>query len=128
MYTNNKAIGWPITSTTVQIVHSDGKLEEFKHQVKASQILSQNPNSFLCSSESMLVGARAQQLGPQDTLHPTQIYFLIPLSEAKTPLSLHRLCSLAITASDALSGSDLDSPSITDCGFHGWSLPVLPKA
>ncbi|EXB63629.1 hypothetical protein L484_026971 [Morus notabilis] len=115
-YTTNKArmslINW---QNATQIIHFEGKLQEYIHPVKSGQVLSQNPNCFLCSSESMFVGAHVPQLPTNEELQPGQIYFLLPLSQAKTPLSLQDLCALAIKASSALSASN------KRIGFHNTS-------
>ncbi|GMN37471.1 hypothetical protein TIFTF001_006840 [Ficus carica] len=113
-YTNNKArmslVNWPCT---VQIIHFEGKLQEYEHPVKAAQVLSQKQGCFLCSSESMFIDAHVPQLPLNEELQLGQIYFLLPLSQAKTPLSLQDLCALAIKASSALSCS-----SNRGVGFH----------
>ncbi|CAL0329210.1 unnamed protein product [Lupinus luteus] len=88
--------------TRVNIIHMDGKLEQFKEPIKAEHALFQNPNCFLCSSESMHVGSLLTRVDPNEELHFDHIYFLIPLSKSHIPLSLHQLCELAIMANAAL--------------------------
>ncbi|XP_024923021.3 uncharacterized protein LOC112489144 [Ziziphus jujuba] len=94
------SLNWPHTT---KIIHLDGSLQELRHTVKASQILTQNPNTFLCSSESMYIDKLATQIPSEEDLQLGQIYFLIPISQSKAPFSLQDLCSLAIKASTALS-------------------------
>ncbi|XP_050365319.1 uncharacterized protein LOC126783829 [Argentina anserina] len=97
-------------SITVKIVHLNGKLQELRNPVQASHILSKNPNCFLCPSESMFVDADAPQVPKNEELQLGQIYFLMPVSQLKAPLSLQDLCSLAIKASVALEkGSNLSA-------------------
>ncbi|KAF3435636.1 hypothetical protein FNV43_RR22727 [Rhamnella rubrinervis] len=93
---------WPHTA---KIVHIDGSLQELNHSVGARHILSQNPNSFLCSWETMDVDQQAPQVGSEEELQLGQVYFLIPLSQSTRQLSLHDLCALAVKASTALSHS-----------------------
>ncbi|KAH0977700.1 hypothetical protein GBA52_027419 [Prunus armeniaca] len=50
----------------------------------------------------MYVGSCAPQVPKDEELRLGQIYFLMPLSQSKSPLSLQDLCSLAIKASAAL--------------------------
>lgn len=97
-----ESLNWP---HTVKIIHPDGGLQELTHTVKASQILTHNPNSFLCCSESMHIDKLATPIPSEEDLQLGQIYFLIPLSQSKAPLSLQELCSLAIKASTALSNA-----------------------
>ncbi|PON43655.1 hypothetical protein TorRG33x02_333360 [Trema orientale] len=125
LYTTNYKAGrmrlkGPVTA---QIIHLDGRLEELKQPLKAAQVLSRTPNCFLCSSESMFIGAHPPQLGPDDYLQLGQIYFLLPLSHSRAPLSLPDLCALAIKASSALSRSSCRG-SIGIYGFQGHCCKV----
>ncbi|KAJ4716440.1 HTH-type transcriptional regulator [Melia azedarach] len=90
-------------STTAKIIHLDGRLQEFRQPIKAGSILSQNPNCFLCSSESMYIGSQVPRLLEDEEIQLGQIYFLMSLSRSQSPLTLQELCSLAIKASSALS-------------------------
>lgn len=91
--------------STVNIVHFDGKLQQLKEPVKAWHVLSQNPNHFLCSSESMYVGSPMTPVVPNEELQLNHIYFLVPRSKSRLPLSLEDLCALAIKANAALAHS-----------------------
>lgn len=96
--------------STVKIVHLDGKLQELRNPVKPCHILSQNPNCFLCPWEFMFVDSDAPQVPTDEELQLGQIYFLMPVSQLRAPLSLQDLCSLAIKASVALAkGSSLSA-------------------
>ena len=119
--TNYKAVRMRINGPlTAQIIHWDGSLEELKQPLKAAQILSRSPNCFLCSSESMFVGTHPPQLAADDDLQLGQIYFLLPLSPSRAPLSLPDLCALAIMASSALSRSGYKGIY----GFQGYYCKV----
>lgn len=98
-------INWPTPTqiATANIIYMDGKLQRFRQSIKASQVLSQNPGCFLCSSESMYVDSYLQHVSEDEDLKLGQIYFLMPLSKSQAPLTLQELCSLAIKASSALS-------------------------
>ncbi|KAK9942314.1 hypothetical protein M0R45_007986 [Rubus argutus] len=97
-------------SSTVKIIHLDGKLQELRNPAKASHILSQNPNCFLCLSESMFLDSYAPHVPKDEELQLGQIYFLMPVSQSRAPLTLRDLCSLAIKASAALAnGSNLSA-------------------
>ncbi|KAK7257912.1 hypothetical protein RIF29_32233 [Crotalaria pallida] len=93
--------------SNVNIIHLDGKLEQFNEPIKAEHALFQNPNCFLCSSESMYVGSLLPHVDPNEELQFDHIYFLMPLSKSHVPLSLHDLCALAIKANAALVRSEL---------------------
>ncbi|KAH7835111.1 hypothetical protein Vadar_022960 [Vaccinium darrowii] len=93
---------WPPTAMVIDL---EGKLQNFSQPIKASEILSQNPNCFLGSSETMFIGSHVPQVPNNEELQLGQIYFLIPISKSRTPLSLQDLCALAIKASSALDNS-----------------------
>ncbi|GMY11621.1 hypothetical protein FCV25MIE_06860 [Fagus crenata] len=99
-------------SKTTKVIHMDGWVQELKQPIQAKAITPQNPNCFLCSSESLSIGTCAPQVSDEEDLQPGHIYFLMPLSKAHQPLSLPDLCALAIKASTALGGNAVYSSSI----------------
>lgn len=94
-----------------KVIHVDGQIQELQQPMKASNITSQNPGCFLCNSESIFIGSCVPRLPEEELLQPGQIYFLMPISCAHTPMSLADLCALAIKAS---SGMGKDRPSLSD--------------
>ncbi|OAY33883.1 uncharacterized protein LOC110629303 [Manihot esculenta] len=90
------------SQSTIKVVRCDGKLQELKQPIKASYIKTQNPNFFLCSSESMIVGMCVPEISDDEELQLGQIYFLLPLSQAHKPLFLPDLCALAAIASSSI--------------------------
>ncbi|KAE8695919.1 putative STS14 protein precursor [Hibiscus syriacus] len=99
------------SSTSAKVVHTDGRVQEFRQSLQASNIVSQNPGHFLCSSESMSIGTCVPHVPGDEKLHPGQIYFLLPLSQSDKPLSLPDLCSLAIKANSGLGRHSVDLSS-----------------
>ncbi|XP_048135641.1 uncharacterized protein LOC115737217 [Rhodamnia argentea] len=94
--------------STLKLIHTDGRLQEFTQTIKASHLLSQNPNCFLCSSESMFIDSTVPRIHEEEDLCLGQLYFLLPLSMSRAPLTLRELCLLAIKASAVLeSGASL---------------------
>ncbi|KAF8028329.1 hypothetical protein BT93_E1061 [Corymbia citriodora subsp. variegata] len=91
--------------STLKVIHMDGSLQEFTQAIKASHLLSQNPNCFLCSSESMFINSIAPQIHEEEDLCLGQLYFLLPLSMSRVPLSLRELCMLAVKAHAVLGSS-----------------------
>ncbi|KAK1560998.1 hypothetical protein Q3G72_033288 [Acer saccharum] len=91
------------SSSTAKIIHHlDGKLQEFKLPTKAGQVLSKNPNCFLCCSDTMQIDSPLHHTKEDEQLQIGQIYFLMPLRKSQAPLSLPQLCALAIQASSVL--------------------------
>lgn len=99
---------------TSKIIHMNyGWLHEIKLPMQAKAVTSQNPNCFLCSSDSMFIGNCPTQVHPEEELQPGHIYFLMPLSRAHLPLSLPDLCALAIKTTFALGKNGVDFSSIS---------------
>ena len=91
--------------SSVNVINVEGKLQRYKVGIKAKDVLSQNPNCFMCSSESMYVGSLLPHVALREELRLEHVYFLIPLSKSHTPLSLEYLGQLAIKANTALAHS-----------------------
>nr|ACU16055.1 unknown [Glycine max] len=91
--------------STVNIVHLDGKLQQLKESIKAWKVLSENPNCYICCSESMYVGSPMPPLAPSEELQLGLIYFLAPIPKSRIPLSLQDLGALAIKANAALAAA-----------------------
>uniref|UniRef100_A0A7C9D1P9 Uncharacterized protein n=1 Tax=Opuntia streptacantha TaxID=393608 RepID=A0A7C9D1P9_OPUST len=91
----------------VRVIQPDGKVKEFNPPICAAQILSQNPNCILCSSDSMFVDSYPEHVPESEELHTGHLYFLMPKSKAQMPLSLEDLCELAIKASSNICIDDL---------------------
>ncbi|KAI5661008.1 hypothetical protein M9H77_20331 [Catharanthus roseus] len=113
---------------TIMIIQLNGNLQELKKPViKAREILTQNPNCFICCSETMNVGSIPIPIAEDDELQAGQLYFLMPISKSQFPLTLQDLCTMAIKASKALNLSeDRSSPIFIDekCSAVGglWSM------
>ncbi|XVF17795.1 hypothetical protein REPUB_Repub10bG0154700 [Reevesia pubescens] len=94
------------SSTAAKVVHIDGRVQEFRQPIQGKNIISQNPNCFLCNSESMSIGCSVPQVPDDEELQPGTIYFLLPLSQSHKPLTLPDLCALAIKAASSGLGED----------------------
>ncbi|KAI9180429.1 hypothetical protein LWI28_004729 [Acer negundo] len=105
--------------STAKIIRMDGRLQEIRQPIKAGDVISQNPKTFLCSSESMYVDSVLPHVPEDEELQLGQIYFLMPLSKSHVPLTLQELCSLAIKASSALSDNHL----ITTTNWVSYRTP-----
>ncbi|KAM3377063.1 hypothetical protein P3S68_009476 [Capsicum galapagoense] len=91
-----------LVNKVAMVIQINGKLQEFRQPITAGEILVQNPNFFLCSSEAMNVNSLVPQLAKDEMLQLGQLYFLMPISKLQTPLSLQDMCVLAVKASTAL--------------------------
>ncbi|GAB4847088.1 hypothetical protein Ancab_026098 [Ancistrocladus abbreviatus] len=96
-----------LSATTVKVVDMEGGVREFEPPISAGKVVSTtNPNCFLCSWETMLIDTLVQRVAEEVELQPAHLYFLMPISLSKKPLSLKDLCVLAINASSKLSIHD----------------------
>ncbi|KAL3515216.1 hypothetical protein ACH5RR_022118 [Cinchona calisaya] len=105
-------------SAAAQVVYWNGKLQELWQPIKAEEILTQDPNFFLCSSETMNLNSVPCQMAKDEELQLGQLYFLIPVSKLHLPFSLQDLCKLAISASKALNDSDMGFTSDVELSTH----------
>ncbi|XP_059310807.1 uncharacterized protein LOC132062205 [Lycium ferocissimum] len=98
---NGTIMNLPVTKVAM-VIQMNGKLQEFQQPITAGEILIQNPDFFICSSEAMNVNSLVPQLAKDEILQLGQLYFLLPVSKLNTPLSLQDMCALAVKASTAL--------------------------
>ncbi|RRT67286.1 hypothetical protein B296_00024698, partial [Ensete ventricosum] len=98
---------------TAKVIRADGKMEEYETAVPAGHVVARSPGYYVCSGEAMQVGARPPVVGEGEQLQPGQLYFLLPLSYSRRPLSLPDLCLFAAKASAALR-----QPSSLACNAH----------
>ncbi|KAM7250587.1 hypothetical protein ACFE04_022470 [Oxalis oulophora] len=101
----------PQQITIIHVDENKGKVEELKQPIKAEYLVTQNPNYFICSSESMSIGTCPPRVCDDEELQLGQIYFMLPKSRANEPLSLPDLCGLAIKASSAVAKDAVDFSS-----------------
>ncbi|CAH9124358.1 unnamed protein product [Cuscuta epithymum] len=121
----------PAVAGVAILVKLDGKAQEFwQPAVRAGDILSENPNCILCSSEALNVDSPVEPLAGDEELQLGQLYFLLPIGKSHLPLSLHDLCVLAVTASAALGDRRLNvvRESRVPAGGGGFSAEALVAA
>ncbi|KAK3130428.1 hypothetical protein QOZ80_6BG0493320 [Eleusine coracana subsp. coracana] len=95
-------------SSTAKVVDLDGSMAQFAAPVTAREALAaitggRGPSSrFLCCSDELYFDAPARALAEHDALRAGQIYFALPLSMLRRPLSDQDMAALAVKASAAL--------------------------
>ncbi|KAJ4963669.1 hypothetical protein NE237_023608 [Protea cynaroides] len=95
-----------IQKSEAMVIDADGKLQKFKEQTKVRDVISQNPNCFLCNAESIYVDSCFPPLPDTEELQFGQIYFLLPLTKQNIPVTLPDLCTLAIRTASVLRKRD----------------------
>ncbi|XP_021725465.1 uncharacterized protein LOC110692729 [Chenopodium quinoa] len=87
---------------TAKLILEDGRLEEFSYPVKASYLLSKDPNVFICNSDEMDFDGYVSAVRAEDELQPGQLYFALPLAKLSRPLHAEDMAALAVKANAAL--------------------------
>ncbi|KAI3669882.1 hypothetical protein L6452_41342 [Arctium lappa] len=101
---------------TVKLISHDGTLQEFSSPVKVSYVLQKNPATFICNSDEMEFDDVVSAIGDDDELQLGQLYFALPLSRLRHPLSPEEMAALAVKASSALAGCRRKNLSFTASG------------
>lgn len=100
---------------TAKVVNLDGSMAQFGGPVlvTAREALSalladgggrssSSPPRFLCSSDELGFDAPTHALAPHEALQPGQLYFVLPASLLRRPLSGNDMAALAVKAATAL--------------------------
>ncbi|KAM1638232.1 hypothetical protein EV1_015762 [Malus domestica] len=88
-----------------KVLTLDGRMEVFTRQVKAAELMVENPGQFLCESTTLKVGNRIHGLTADKPLERRRLYFLLPMDLLYSVLTHEELSSLAYKASKALKNS-----------------------
>ncbi|KAK3133704.1 hypothetical protein QOZ80_6AG0539920 [Eleusine coracana subsp. coracana] len=88
-----------------KVVGLDGSMAKFEGAVTGREALlaSGGPqHRFLCSADELGFEAPARALAPEEPLQPGQLYFVLPASALRRPLSGQDMAALAVKAATAL--------------------------
>ncbi|CAK7329756.1 unnamed protein product [Dovyalis caffra] len=100
---------------TAKLIFEDGKLEEFSHSIRVSQILQRNTRCFVCKADDMEFDEYVSAINENETLQLGHLYFALPSSWLNNPLSTEQMAALAVKASLALKMGTRDG----DCFWCG---------
>ncbi|KAM0912159.1 hypothetical protein ACQ4PT_013000 [Festuca glaucescens] len=95
-----------LTVATAKVVHVDGSISQYASPVTARDALSSDDaraSSFLCSSDELRFDAPARVLAAEEALLPGCLYFALPVSMLRRPISGQDMAALAVKASSAFS-------------------------
>ncbi|KAF7073225.1 hypothetical protein CFC21_078257 [Triticum aestivum] len=103
-----------VGSKTAKVIRLDGSMAQYAALVTAREALvgAARASSFLCSSDELRLDAPARALAADELLQPGWLYFVLPLSMLRRPLSGQEMTALAVRASSALAvASGISSPT-----------------
>ncbi|KAL3621205.1 hypothetical protein CASFOL_036117 [Castilleja foliolosa] len=102
---------------TSKLILQNGQLREFTYPIKVSDLLQQNPNCFICSAEEMEFDQFPVEIGGDEVLRPSEVYFELPLGWRSHPLQAEDMAALAVKASLAISSSGYEyDEMMISCG------------
>lgn len=90
---------------TARVISLDGSLAQFTAPVTVHEALlggAARAPSFLCSADELRFDAPARALAAEEALQPGWLYFTLPMSMLRRPLSGQEMAALAVKASSAL--------------------------
>ncbi|KDP46204.1 hypothetical protein JCGZ_10044 [Jatropha curcas] len=90
------------TAATAKLILEDGRLKEFSHPIRVSQILQGNPTSFICNSDDLSFDDQVSAIGDEVNLELGEIYFELPISWLDSPIKAEDMAALAVKASLAM--------------------------
>ncbi|CAM0952067.1 unnamed protein product [Alopecurus aequalis] len=91
------------TEPTAKVIGLDGSMAQYVTRVTAREALgSDASSSFLCSSDELRFDVPARALAAEEVLQPGWLYFVMPVSMLRRPLSGQDMAALAVKASSAL--------------------------
>jgi len=99
---NSSSVSCRIQYQPAKVILSDGTLTEFGEQIKAEEIILQNPEHFLCDSDSMYVDRYMVAVNPEEKLEMGQLYFLLPLRKLHYVLSVSDMAAMLRSANSAI--------------------------
>ena len=106
--------GRAVGNKTAKVIRLDGSMAQYAAPVTAREALvdAARVSSFLCSSDELRLDAPARALAAEELLQPGWLYFVLPMSMLRRPLSGQEMTALAVRASSALAvASGISSPT-----------------
>ncbi|GLJ46354.1 hypothetical protein SUGI_0977120 [Cryptomeria japonica] len=90
---------------TVKVLAFNGGLQEFHTEMKVAEIMLENPQHFVCHSDSLEVGRRINALSADNDLELGHLYLVLPMSKLQRVLSGSEMASIAFRANSAMKKS-----------------------
>ncbi|KAE9597479.1 hypothetical protein Lal_00030008 [Lupinus albus] len=91
-----------ISNGVYKVLYLDGRLEFYTKQMRASELMIEYPEQFVCDSSYLKVGHRIQGLLADEELERRKFYFLLPMDLLYSVLTHDEMSSFNYKASKAL--------------------------
>lgn len=110
------------TSKAARVIFPGGEIRQFRHPVKAAELMLESPNIFLINSKSLNIGKRFSALSADEDLEFGNIYIMFPmrrLNSVVTGGDMAVLFMAANTAAKRISGGNNKvgvTPGVTSDG------------
>ncbi|CAL5073582.1 unnamed protein product [Urochloa decumbens] len=90
-------------AATARVVNMDGSMAQVAVPATAREaLLRASPSHFICSADELSFDAPPRALAAGEALRPGQLYFVLPASVMRRPLSGDDMAALAVRAATAL--------------------------
>jgi hypothetical protein len=119
-----------VGNKTAKVICLDGSMAQYAAPVTAREALvdAARASSFLCSSDELRFDAPARALAADEAVQPGWLYFVLPVSMLRRPLSGQEMAALALRASSALAvASGIASPTPGKNGANGKRRKVAAR-
>lgn len=104
-YLSHHSADLPTAKLVVIEEGAGGSIIEFPKPVKVAEILREKPGFFVCHADSMHYDEYVSPLSAEQELQVEHLYFLLPLTRLRHPLSATDMVALAVEASTAMEQS-----------------------
>lgn len=89
------------TSKAARVIFPGGEIRQFRHPVKAAELMLESPNFFLVNSKSLNIGKRFSALSADEDLEFGNIYIMFPMRRLNSVVTGGDMAVLFMAANSA---------------------------
>jgi len=116
-----------VTSNTVKVVNSNGRVQALQRGIKAAELMLDNPQHFVCHANGLQIGCRINPLPADEELDLGYLYFLLPMAKLHSVLSGSDMASLALKANSAMKAATRRNSGARILPLFGDLIRPLPS-
>ncbi|KAD5960202.1 hypothetical protein E3N88_11674 [Mikania micrantha] len=115
------------SSCCALVISSTGELRPYSAPAFVSDVVqNETEGYFVCNSDSLCYDQHISPLDAHQQLHIGQIYFVLPLSRLRYPLTASEMAALAVKASVALNSKSKSKSKSTSKGGKNDRSKITP--